>query len=194
MIIGVTGGIGSGKTTVTDLFSELGINIVDTDLISRQVVEPGNQGLEAIVQKFGRNILQADGFLDRKQLRQIVFKQQQERVWLEELLHPLIFKATSEALESSSSPYTVLSSPLLLETADRNRVDRVLVVDVPLDIQLRRSMQRDQANEEQIKAIIAAQMSREERLKLADDVIDNSTSLESTRKQVLNLHSLYLSL
>ncbi|VUD40313.1 Dephospho-CoA kinase [Thalassocella blandensis] len=194
MIIGITGGIGSGKTTVTQIFSELGIDVVDTDINSRIAVQPGSEGLTKITQKFGEEILQGDGTLDRKKLREIIFTNQNEKDWLETLLHPLIHQLTTQQLQNSQSPYCLLSSPLLLETSDKNRVDRILVVDTPVVTQLERSSVRDNVSEEQIKAIIASQLSRDERLSLADDVIDNSSSLESTREQVLDLHKYYLSL
>lgn len=204
-IIGLTGGIGSGKTTVSDMFKAFGITIVDTDLIAREVVLPGTEGLKHIVAHFGEDILtkaqtdlehdtSAARTLDRKKLRECVFKDPNERIWLESLLHPLIHTATESALEESSSAYTILSSPLLLETQDKHRVDRVVVVDVPLVVQLARAMTRDNADETQIKAIIAAQLPREQRLAKAHDIVDNSQSLNHTQQQVAELHQRYLTL
>lgn len=192
MIVGVTGGIGSGKTTVTDLFAELGISVVDTDVNARRVVEPGSAGLIQITKKFGDQVLLPDKTLNRRALREIIFSDPDAKTWLESLLHPLIHNLTTSELQNASSPYCVLSSPLLLETSDKDRVDRILVIDVPMETQLSRAMKRDSADENQIRAIIASQMHRDERLALANDVIDNSGSLELTHKQVLDLHERYI--
>lgn len=194
MIVGLTGGIGSGKSTVSDFFSKLGVTIVDTDIIAREAVEPETEALTAIIKQYGIEITQNDGTLNRKKLRDIIFQNTSEKDWLEALLHPIIHNMTADKLKSSSSPYTILASPLLLETSDRHRVNRIAVVDIPFEEQLRRTVMRDGANEEQIKAIIASQLPRQARLDLAHDIIDNSGNLDSTRQQVMDLHKAYLTL
>ncbi|MFT4520372.1 MAG: dephospho-CoA kinase, partial [Halioglobus sp.] len=178
LIVGVTGGIGSGKSAVTRHFEKLGITVVDADLAARVIVEAGRPALAAIAQHFGDDILQSDGELDRAALRQKVFAHESERLWLEQLTHPLIGEEILAQIEASKSPYTILSSPLLLETTQRALTHSVVVVDVPEEIQLSRTMARDSNDEAQVKRIMAAQMSRENRLAGADIVIDNSRSLE----------------
>lgn len=191
-IVGLTGGIGSGKTTVSNLFNELGVTIVDTDVIAREVVQVGSQCLYEIEQHFGSSILLDDGNLDRKKLRTIIFSAPEEKRWLESLLHPVIRKQTRQALESSSSAYTIFSSPLLLESPDTELVDRIAVVDITAEQQVLRTTIRDKTNTSQVKKIIATQLSREEKLAKADDIIDNSGEVEHTKQQVRNLHKQYL--
>lgn len=194
LIVGVTGGIGSGKTAVTDLLSKQGITIVDADIASRIVVEPGTPALKAIAEHFGQTLITADGNLDRAALRQKVFADNNERQWLESLLHPLINKEIKRQLAASTSPYTVLVSPLLTETSQREICGLILVVDVPESVQIERASIRDNNNPEQIKRIIAAQVSREDRLAIADDVIDNTTTIEALNNTVEKLHQRYLAL
>lgn len=193
-IIGLTGGIGSGKSTVANCFSQLGIDIVNADEAARHVVEKGSPALSKIATHFGSKARLEDGTLNRAFLRKEIFEHPDKRQWLEELLHPLIKTWIQEALENSSSSYTILESPLLLETNQHTLADRILVVDVPEEIQISRAMQRDGNNNQQIEAIIDTQISREERIKRADDIIDNSGSSESLPEKVQALHQTYLQL
>lgn len=193
-ILGLTGGIGSGKSTAARHFAELGVHVVDADQAARWVVEPGRPALARIAEHFGQDILQADGSLDRAALRQRVFQDEQERRWLERLLHPLIRQEILDNLAQARSPYAILESPLLVETDQHLLVQRILVVDVPEALQLQRSMQRDQASREQIEAIIKAQTSREERLRRADDVLVNDRDLDWLKQEVERLHAFYLTL
>ena len=192
LIVGITGGIGSGKSAVTQRFESLGITVVDADLAARVIVEPGTPALTAIAEHFGTDIIQSNGALDRAALRQRVFAQDSERLWLERLTHPLIGQEILDQITASSSPYTILSSPLLLETSQKALADCVVVVDVPQELQLARTMARDDNDEAQVKRIMAAQMPREERLDLADIVIDNSRSLTELDDLVEELHKEFL--
>ena len=188
MIIGLTGGIGSGKTAVSDTFEELGIAVVDADLASRVVVEKGKPCLEEITKHFGSEILTENEELDRAKLREIIFQSEEEKHWLESLLHPAIARQIQDELSASTSPYTILVSPLLLETNQKDFCDKVLVVDVPVELQMERTLERDGVSEEQVKSIIKAQISREKRLELADEIIVNDGSLEDLQLAVKNLH------
>lgn len=192
LIVGITGGIGSGKSAVTQRFEQHGITVVDADLAARVIVEPGRPALTAIAEHYGADILQADGSLDRAALRTRVFTDDAERAWLEQLTHPLIGQEIVDQIEASRSPYTILSSPLLLETSQKALADCVVVVDVPEKIQLQRTMARDSNDEAQVKRIMAAQMSRADRLALADIVIDNSRSLDELDSLVEELHKEFL--
>ena len=192
LIVGITGGIGSGKSAVTQRFESLGITVVDADLAARVIVEPGTPALTAIADHFGADIIQSDGALDRAALRRRVFAQDSERLRLERLTHPLIGQEILDQITASSSPYTILSSPLLLETSQKALADCVVVVDVPQELQLARTMARDDNDEAQVKRIMAAQMPREERLDLADIVIDNSRSLAELDDLVEELHKEFL--
>jgi len=192
LVVGITGGIGSGKSAVTRCFEQQGITVVDADVVARLIVEPGTPALAAIAAHFGAAILQADCSLDRAALRSRVFSNEDERRWLEQLTHPLIGKEILEQINASRSPYTILSSPLLLDTSQKTLVDCVVVVDVPEALQLQRTMQRDGNDEAQVRRIMAAQMSRADRLERADIVIDNSRSLEELDSQVDELHKEFL--
>lgn len=191
-IVGVTGGIGSGKSAVTRRLEERGITVVDADLAARVIVEPGTPALAAIEGRFGESVLLPDGALNRAELRKRVFSDEEQRLWLESLTHPLIGEEILRQLEASSSPYTVLASPLLLETSQRDLVDCVVVVDVPEEVQLSRTMARDDNDEAQVRRIMAAQLPRQERLAGADLVIDNTASLEELDARVSALHSTML--
>jgi len=193
MIIGLTGGIGSGKTAVSDTFKSLGIDIVDADVSSRRVVEKGQPALDDIQAHFGDGILDSENNLDRAKLREIIFKNPQERVWLEKLLHPKIAEHIKDQLESSNSPYCILVSPLLLETEQKSYCSFVLVVDVPEEFQVTRTAKRDGVSEEQVKNIISAQIDREKRLEQADEIIINDGSMEELKEKVMVLHTKYLS-
>ncbi len=194
LVVGITGGIGSGKSAVTDYLSKLGICIVDADIVARDVVSPGEATLSAIVDHFGDQILNADGTLDRAALRQIVFQDPAQRLWLESLTHPAIRERMEKQLASAPGPYVVLVSPLLLESEQRRLVHHVVVVDVPTELQIVRASLRDQNSREQIERIMAAQLSRDKRLAGADDIIDNSGSLASLHQQVNELHQRLLRL
>ncbi len=189
-VVGLTGGIGSGKSTVARLFAEHGVHWVDADDVAREVVEPGTPALEAIARHFGDQILLDTGALNRAELRTLIFQDANEKKWLEQLLHPLIREAILEQLHPSDYhlPYTLLVSPLLLETDQHELVDRVVVIDVPVEDQVERTVSRDTNTEEQVQRIIDAQMPRDERLKKADHVIDNASGLEQAIAQVAALH------
>lgn len=191
--VGVTGGIGSGKSAVADYFASQGICIVDADIVARMVVEPGTKALTQITERFGNDIL-INGQLDRGRLRTIIFAAADERKWLENLLHPLIEQQIIEQLGQATSRYGVLVSPLMLETGQQALVDRVLVVDVPEHIQIERTMTRDQMTEEQTRQILSSQISREQRLTKAHDVVDNSGSLTQLHQYLEPLHQRYLRL
>ena len=192
LVVGVTGGIGSGKSEATRRFEALGITVVDADVAARIIVEQGGSALAAIADHFGSDIIAADGTLDRAALRQRIFADDAERHWLERLTHPLIGEEIRHQLDASRSDYSILSSPLLLETQQKNLVDCVVVVDVPEDVQLERATARDANSEDQIRRIMAAQMSREQRLEMADIVIDNSKPLAELDEIVSELHKEFL--
>ena len=192
LVVGVTGGIGSGKTAATDRFQVLGITVVDADLASRVVVEPGRPALKAIEEHFGKDVIADDGTLNRRALREIVFANPEERKWLERLTHPLIAQEIVSQIQASQSPYTILASPLLLESGQSRMAQRVLVIDVPEDVQIARTATRDNTDANSVKAIIAAQMKRADRLAKADDVIVNDRSLEALHQAVDALHQQYL--
>ncbi len=193
-IVGLAGGIGSGKSAVAAEFRKLGIKVVDADLAARKVVEKGTPALTEIAEHFGTDILQTDGTLDRAALRKLVFDKEEERLWLETLLHPRIRDWIAAELASATSPYVMLESPLLFESGQHNMVGRTLLVDVPETLQLERAAARDDNSETQIKAIMTAQMSRSERQQRADDCIDNSGDLGSLSQPVETLHGQYLQL
>ena len=192
LVVGLTGGIGSGKSSVTALFVELGVCVIDTDLLAREVVQPATSGLRAVVAQFGDDILDTTGNLDRAKLRQLVFSDDQQRLALEAILHPLIRKAMHDQIDQSTSAYCIVCIPLLFETSQADSVDRVLVVDVPREVQLERTLARDGSPRETIEGILAAQLDRQERLARADDVIDNSAEQSALRPQVNVLHQRYL--
>ena len=192
MIIGLTGGIGSGKTAVSDAFQDLGIIIVDADLASRIVVQKGKPSLKKIAEHFGNDILNENSELDRAKLREIIFNSDEEKNWLESLLHPAIANQIKDELKASSSPYTILVSPLLLETNQKEYCNKVLVVDVPVELQVERTLKRDQVSEGQVKSIIKAQISRKNRLEFADEVIINDGSLEELHSTVMKFHQKFI--
>ena len=192
MIIGLTGGIGSGKTAVSDSFESLGIDVVDADLASRVVVQKGKPCLLKIAQHFGEDILTKEAELDRAKLREIIFKSEEEKNWLESLLHPAIANQIQDELNASKSPYTILVSPLLLETNQKDFFSKVLAVDVPVETQVERTLKRDGVSKEQVQAIINSQISRNDRLNLADEVIVNDGTLEDLEIAVKILHEKFL--
>lgn len=191
-IVGLTGGIGSGKSTVATLFADNGITLVDADVVARQVVAPGSPALAAIAEHFGRTVLQADGQLNRAALRLQVFSDEAARQWLNQLLHPLIREQMQQQLAAATSPYVLWVVPLLLENGLNQDCDRVLVVDAPADTQRQRVLARDASAD--ADAIMARQLSRRERLAAADDIIDNSGTPDALAEQVDVLHQRYLSL
>lgn len=193
-ILGLTGGIGSGKSAAAQHFIDLGIHTVDADHAARWVVEPGRPALQKIAERFGPQILQADGQLDRAALRQQIFTDPAQRKWLESLLHPLIRQEIHEVLARAESPYAILISPLLIESGQTQNTSRILLIDVPEAIQIERSTLRDQVSAEQIQSIMQAQASREQRLRHADDVIVNDREPAWLKAEVERLHQFYLGL
>lgn len=191
-VVGLTGGIGSGKSAAADIFRSLGISVVDADTLSREVVEPGQPALEAIADHFGSDVIGADGGLDRAAMRSRVFADPAQREWLEALLHPLIADLIRRRLGAASSPYAVLETPLLFETEQYRLVDRTLVIDVGEDTQLERAMRRDASDADTIRSIIGAQIERGERAARADDVISNEGSLAQLESAIHALHEKYL--
>lgn len=192
LTIGLTGGIGSGKTAASDYLASKGICVVDADLVARQVVAPGQPALQAIAERFGSQVMQPDGSLDRRALRQIVFDDSLVRRDLEAITHPAIHAEIRRQLAASTSAYSLLVSPLLLETSQRELVDRVLLIDVPEALQLARTTERDQVPEKQVRAIIAAQMSGDDKRQRADDIVYNDSDLASLQRQLDALHNRYL--
>jgi dephospho-CoA kinase len=190
--VGLTGGIASGKSTVAEMFAELGIPVIDTDVIAREVVRPGQPALDAIREVFGDNVIAADGTLDRAAMRAIVFGDDAARRRLEAILHPRIGETTREQADAAGGSYQIIVVPLLVESSLRGFVDRVLVVDCDEDTQVERLLARDAESEAQARRILAAQSSRAERLAIADDVIANDGNLEDTRERVKALHRRYL--
>jgi len=193
-IIGLTGGIGSGKTAASDYFSKKGITFVDADIVSRLVVEPGQSALQEIALHFGKDILTSEGTLNRSALRKIVFDNPDQRLWLETLLHPLIAQEIQKQLQASQSPYTLLVSPILFESGQNLYSHRTLVIDAPEELQISRTAKRDNTNESSVKAIMKAQTHREVRTQEADDVIVNDGSLEDLHKKLECQHEVYLQL
>ena len=193
-VVGLTGGIGSGKSTVAEMFAALDVELVDADIAAREVVAPGTHALAEIAKHFGSEILMTDGGLDRGALRQVIFNQEKEKHWLEELLHPLIRRWLTQKISSCQTTYCLLVSPLLLETGQAELVDRILVVDVSIDTQIARTLARDGGEERTVRAIIASQMGRSQRLEYADDIIGNELSLIPLRQRVEKLHQGYLAM
>jgi len=190
----LTGGIASGKTAVSDQFSRLGAAVVDTDVIARQMVEPGQTGLSQIIAEFGPGFLDPDGRLDRRKMRHAIFSDPAQRARLESILHPLIAADVARQIRRLESPYCILVIPLYTESSAYSWIDRVLVVDVSEKVQLARVMERDKITREQAQAILDSQSSRQARLALADDTIDNSGSLAELETRVAELHEKYLEL
>ena len=192
--VGLTGGIASGKSTAAKFFGALGVPILDSDQIARDVVEPGQPPLERLVERFGKKILTADGHLDRPALRDIVFSDPKARADLEALTHPAIGAAMEARSAAAGGPYQILVIPLLVEKNLAAHVDRVLVVDCDEELQVRRLRDRDGSTPQQVQAILKAQAPRAARLKAANDVIHNDTDMSAVREQVAALHARYLEL
>lgn len=194
-VIGLTGGIASGKTTVANLFKQqFKIDIVDADIVAREVVEPETPGLNAIIERFGADIVHDDQTLDRAKLREKIFSNPEEKAWLNGLLHPMIREKMIEDLEQVTSDYALLVVPLLVENKLDSLCDRVLVVDVDPQTQISRTVKRDNVSEEQANAILASQASREQRLALADDVVKNNPDDPDLLLQITDLHEKYLAM
>ena len=189
-VVGIAGGIGSGKTAVSERFRSLGIEVVDADVAARRVVEPGQPALGTIADRFGAEVLLGDGTLNRPVLRERIFQSAGERRWLESLLHPLINRWIRDGLEGATSPYAILVNPLMRQRDPR--ADRILVVDVPECLQIERTMARDGVAESQVQSIIASQLDRGSRLQIADDVLTNDGSLDDLHNAVDRLHERYL--
>jgi dephospho-CoA kinase len=191
-VLGITGGIGCGKTAVSNIFKTLGITIVDADIIARQVVELNSQGLNAIKAHFGKDIILSDGTLNRPALRGIIFNNSEEKEWLNNLLHPLIRKEILLQLNTATSKYVVLVAPLLFENKLNNYCHHTLLIDIPKSEQIKRTMSRDNISLEHTLNIIASQMPRAEKQDKADDILDNSHALSQVKKSILVLHQRYL--
>ncbi|MEZ9621663.1 dephospho-CoA kinase [Vibrio sp. 10N.222.55.A3] len=195
IIIGLSGGIASGKTTVANLFNEhFNIDIVDADIVAREVVALGSDGLKQITEHFGESILLEDGTLNRSRLRELIFSDPKEKQWLNDLLHPMIRDKIDSDLSKVTSPYALLVAPLLVENQMQGMADRVLIVDVPTEVQIERTMSRDNVSREQVASILKSQASREQRLAVADDVIKNHTKNQELLPQITDLHQKYLAI
>jgi dephospho-CoA kinase len=194
-VVGLTGGVGSGKSTVADLFVELGAGLVDTDAIARELTQADGAAIPMLTAEFGQQMLAADGALDRAAMRQLAFADPSARNRLENILHPLIRQISDERCRAAIAPYVILAVPLLVESGSyRQRCDRIVVVDCPESLQIARVMARNGLTAEAVKAIMAAQATRQQRLAAADDVVDNDADREKIRGQVKALHLKYLAL
>ena len=187
-VVGLTGGIGSGKSAATAIFEDLGIDVVDADLASREAVLPGSKALDQIQKKFGNEILLEDQSLNRARLREIIFDNSEDKTWLEQLLHPEIRHIIQSKLENSSSDYVILVSPLLFETDQHEFCNTTILIDSSLNSQVSRTSKRDSVSEDSVKKIISAQMSRDDKLKIAKIVINNDDSLEQLESNVKKVH------
>ena len=193
LVIGLTGGIASGKTTVANLFNHhFNIDIVDADIVAREVVEQGSEGLKQIHQRFGQDVLLEDGSLNRAKLREIIFANPEDKDWLNALLHPMIRQKMLDDLEKVTSDYALLVIPLMVENNLQTLADKVLVVDVDEKTQIERTVARDSVDREQVKSILNAQATREQRLAIADYVIKNSTENQKLLPQITDLHKKFL--
>ncbi|QPG07127.1 dephospho-CoA kinase [Salinimonas marina] len=193
-VVGLTGGIGSGKSAATREFEKLGITVIDADVVARQVVEPGTAALARIAEYFGDAMLNTHGELNRTALRKAVFDNEQHKNWLNALLHPAIRRLMQQQIEQAPGPYCILAVPLLIENNLTGMCQRVLVIDCPESLQLARAVKRDGSDEQVIKNIMKSQASREQRREAADDIIDNSGEIDALAPQVTRLHQQYLSL
>ena len=195
LVVGLTGGIGSGKSAAADEFARLGATVVDTDAIAHELTGPGGAAIPAVKRQFGSAFLDASGAMNRTRMRELVFSDPQQKQRLEALLHPMIRAESARRIASASGPYTVHVVPLLIESPGyRERVGRVLVVDSPEELQVSRVRQRSGLPESEVRRIIAAQIQRDKRLAAADDVIDNSGTISALQQQVQKLHETYLKL
>lgn len=192
--IGLTGGIGSGKSTACEIFSELGVPIIDADIVARKVVQAGMPALQLIKEEFGEDIITKDGLLDREKARDQIFTNEIDRKKLENILHPVIYERIVHETENINSSYCIISIPLLLETEALDIIDRVLIIDVSEKLQLSRASVRDNASLNDIERIIRTQISRDNRLAAADDIINNEGDIENLRRQIHDLHEFYKSI
>ena len=192
MIIGLTGGIGSGKSAAADFFQNEGISVIDTDQLARKVIEKDTPGYSKVVDSFGANILDNNDSIDRAKLREEVFHNNDKRKILESITHPLVRDLMVQKISSSTSPYSIIMVPLIFETHSAKNYDRVLVIDCDVEIQLARAMARDENSADLIQKIIDSQCSRSERLSIANDVIPNNHSIEDLKKRSLAMHNFYL--
>ena len=192
--IGLTGGIGSGKSTACEIFSELGVPIIDADIVARKVVQAGMPALQLIKEEFGEDIITKDGLLDREKARDQIFTNEIDRKKLENILHPVIYERIIHETKNIDSSYCIISIPLLLETEALDIIDRVLIIDVSEKLQLSRASVRDNASLNDIERIIQTQISRDNRLAAADDIINNEGDIENLRRQIHNLHKFYKSI
>ena len=192
MIIGLTGGIGSGKSAAANFFQNEGISVIDTDQLARKVIEKDTPGYSKVVDSFGANILDNNDSIDRAKLREEVFHDSEKRKILESITHPLVRELMVQKISSSTSPYSIIMVPLIFETNSAKNYDRVLVIDCDVEIQLERAMTRDENSADLIQKIIDSQCSRSERLSIANDVIPNNHSIEDLQKRSLAMHNFYL--
>ena len=193
-VVGLTGGIGSGKTVASDRFEELGVKVVDADIASRVVVEIGKPALSSIEDEFGSDVISDDGSLNRAKLREIIFKDDEAKSWLESLLHPLIGQHILDEIASATSKYVILVSPLLFETTQFQMCNRTLLIDVPKDIQILRTAKRDKVPESQVEKIIVSQMDRDQKISKADDVIVNDGEIGDLISKIDKIHQRYIEL
>lgn len=192
--IGLTGGIGSGKTRATGYFNELGVPCIDADEVSRSAVAPGQPALQEIVACFGEGVIDGKGALKRRELRGIVFADDSARKTLESIVHPRVHEEICKFIDNAAFPYCIISSPLLVEMANPYGLDRILVIDVPEELQLERASRRDDSRKEDIAKIIKSQVSRQERLEAADDIILNDRDLDYLKERVSSLHHKYMAM
>ena len=194
LIIGLTGGIGSGKSTAAEIFAELGVPVIDTDIIAHELTRPGQPAVEEIAARLGRYVLSVNGDLDRDRLRRLVFQDPQKRLQLEQILHPRILDEVDRRIHQLNAPYCIVVIPLLFEKNLQARVDRTLVIDCPESLQRERVLQRPEMDPTQVDAILRSQLTREARRERADDIVTNTTDLDTLRQQILGLHAQYSAL
>ena len=192
MIIGLTGGIGSGKSAAASFFMDLGINVLDADHVSRDALEINSPGYELFINAFGSSYLDKNNLIDRAKLRSTIFSNNDKKLQLENIIHPIVKESILDFIKKSKSPYTIIMVPLIFETNTANNYSRILIIDCDIDTQISRTTHRDAQNTSEVMNIINKQASREERLSIADDIILNSSSLDSLREQVLTLHNKYM--
>ena len=192
--IGLTGGIGSGKSTACEIFSEFGVPVIDADIIAHSLVKPGMPALQAIISEFGEEIVTRDGCLDRKKLRNQIFTNETDRKKLENILHPAIYNEIAHETEGIRSKYCIIALPLLLETDASKIIDRILIIDAPRELQLSRASIRDDVSTSDIEAIMHSQISSNDRLAAADDIVNNDGDIDNLRRQICDLHRFYSSI